>query len=212
MDIEDSMLQWSQTVYGVAHSLHIANSLKLGNLTALLDSLLAAEKWNKSDLGFSSSLPTKEFRNGSINLSGKDHEEVFGILSENIVKILFVNLAVLADECLDQLIAEAGVTPPNYLTGKAEWVKSRIDKKYVWAANGMLELCALRNAVVHNSGKLNDSAIEILKKAEVGDAKQDHEISISFGDLFRYRRALRTVIGELQKLTQKATQAGDSKR
>lgn len=72
----------------------------------------------------------------------------------------------------------------------------------MWAANGMLEFCALRNAVVHNSGKLNDSAIEILKKADVEDAKLNHDISLSFGDLFRYRRALRTVIGELQKLKQ----------
>ncbi len=202
MDIENSMLQWSQTVYGVAHSLHLANSIKLGNLTALLESLSAAEKWNPSDLGFTSSLPTKEFRDGSINLNGKDHGEVFGILSENIVKILFVNLAVLADECLAQLIAEIGATPPNYLTSKAEWVKSKIDDKYAWAANGMLELCALRNAVVHNGGKINESVNDILKKAGVGDAKLGHEVSLSFGDLFRYRRALRTVIGELQKLKQ----------
>ncbi|KRG58711.1 hypothetical protein ABB25_06015 [Stenotrophomonas koreensis] len=200
MDIDNSMLQWSQTVYGVAHSLHLANSIKLGNLTTLIESLSAAERWNQSDLGFTSSLPTKDFRDGSINLDGKDHGEVFGILSENIVKILFVNLAVLADECLNQLITEAGATPPNYLTSKVEWVKSKIDAKYEWAANGMLELCALRNAVVHNGGKINKSVVDILQKAGVGDAKLGHEVSLSFSDLFRYRRALRTVIGELQKL------------
>jgi len=200
MNIESSMLEWSQTVYGVAHSLCIARSVKLGNLTALIDSLSAAEQWNISDLGFTSSLPSKDFKDGSINLNGKDHEEVFAILSENIVKILFINLAVLADECLAQLIEEAGATPSNYLTSKAEWVKSKIDNKYMWAANGMLEICSLRNAFVHNGGKLNDSAIEILKKADVKDAELNHKISISFGDLFRYRRALRTVIGELQKI------------
>lgn len=200
MDIELSMLQWSQTVYGVAHSLHLSNSVKFGNLTTLLDSLHAAERWNKSDLGFTSSLPMKDFKEGSINLSGKDHEEIFATLSENIVKILFINLAVLADECLAQLITEAGVTPPNYLTNKAEWVKSRIEEKYIWAANGILELCALRNAIVHNSGKLNESTIKILAMADIIDASQDHQVSISFGDLFRYRRALRTVIGELQKI------------
>jgi len=98
-----------------------------------------------------------------------------------------------------QLIKEAGTDPPNYLTNKAEWVKSKIDGKYVWAANGMLELCALRNAVVHNGGKINESVNEILEKAGVRDAKIGHMVSFSFGDLFRYRRALRTVIGELQK-------------
>ncbi len=202
MDIENSMLQWSHTVYGVAHSLHLANSIKLGNLTTLIESLSAAEQWNQSDLGFTSTLPTKEFKEGSINLNGKDHEDVFCILSENIIKILFVNLAVLADECLDQLIAEAGVIPPNYLTSKAEWVKSKIDDKYAWAANGMLELCAIRNAVVHNGGTINKSVIDILEKAGVGDAKLDHDVLLSFGDLFRYKRALRTVIGEVQKLKQ----------
>ncbi|MFO1520502.1 MAG: hypothetical protein U1G05_00335 [Kiritimatiellia bacterium] len=142
MDIENTMLQWSQTVYGVAHSLHLASSIKLGNLTALIESLSAAEQWNPSSLGFTSSLPSKEFKDGSINLDGKDHKEVFGILSENTVKILFVNLAVSADECLYQLIRDAGTDPPNYLTSKAEWVKARVCEKYEWAANGMLELCA----------------------------------------------------------------------
>jgi len=201
MSIENAMLQWSQTVYGVAHSLYLAKSVKFGNLTALIESLSASEEWNSSDLGFTSSLPAKEFRDGSINLDGKDHQEVFSILSGNIVKILFVNLAVLADECLEQLIAEAGGRPPNYLTGKAEWVKSKLNPKYEWAANGVLELCAIRNAVVHNGGNINDSANEILKKAGVCDAKIGHVISLSFGDLFRYRRALRTVFGELQKIS-----------
>ncbi len=200
MNIEREMLRWSQTVYGVAHSLHIANSLKLGNLTTLLESLSAAEHWNASDLGFDSALPRKEFREGSINLDGRDHEEIFKVLSENIVKVLFVNLTVLADECLSQLIAEAGVEPPNYLTSKVEWVKSKIDPRFEWAANGLLETCAVRNAIVHNGGKLNESAISNLEKAGISSATRDHEISLSFGDLFRYRRSLRTVLGEVQKL------------
>ncbi|MNR62115.1 hypothetical protein D3C85_1840440 [compost metagenome] len=64
----------------------------------------------------------------------------------------------------------------------------------------MLELCAIRNAVVHNGGQINKAVIDTLEKAGVGDARLGHGVSLSFGDLFRYRRALRTVIGELQKL------------
>jgi uncharacterized protein YutE (UPF0331/DUF86 family) len=200
MNIESSMLQWSQTVYGVAHSLSVARAIKLGNLTQLIDSLIEAEQWNPSDLGFSSAIPKKNFKDGSINLNGEKHEEVFEILSENIVKILFINLAVLADGWLAQLISDTGATPPNYLTNKAEWVKSKIPNAYMWAANGILELCALRNALVHNGGMINESVISILEKADVKDALLSHQISLSFGDLFRYRRALRTVIGELRKL------------
>jgi hypothetical protein len=194
------MLQWSQTVYGVAHSLNIAKAVKLGNLDTLLESLTEADAWNDSDLGFTSNLPQKDFRDGAIKLDGRDHEEVFVNLSENIVRILFVNLAVLADECLDYLIWHAGVSPPNYLTGKAEWVKSKMDAKFLWAANGLLEICALRNAIVHANGVLNSPAIEILEKAGISDARAGHLVSLSFGDLFRYRRALRTVLGEMEKL------------
>lgn len=200
LNLDDEMLRWSQTVYGIAHSLHIAHSLKLGNLTTLLDSLSAAERWNESDLGFESCLPKKEFREGSIKLDGRDHEEVFTLLSENIVKVLFVNLAVLADECLSHLMGEAGVEPPNYLTSKVEWVKSRLEPKYDWAANGLLEMCAIRNAIVHSGGRLSSSSIAILEKAGAKPAHVNHEIRLSFGDLFRYRRALRTVLGEVQKL------------
>jgi len=199
LDLDDEMLRWSQTVYGIAHSLHIAHSLQLGNLTTLIASLSAAEKWNESDLGFESCLPEKEFREGSINLDGRDHEEVFTVLSGNIVKVLFVSLTVIADECLSHLIGLAGVEPPNYLTGKAEWVKSRLDPKYEWAANGLLEMCAIRNAIVHSGSRINSSVIAVLEKANVNSPRNGHEIRLSFGDLFRYRRALRTVLGELQK-------------
>lgn len=199
MNIEERMLQWSQTVYGVAHSLHIAHTLKLGNLETLLESLRAAQNWNRSDLGFQSCLPEKGFKAGSIKLDGKDHEEVFAVLSENIVRILFVNLTVLADECLAELIVEAGVEPPNYLTAKAEWVRSRINGRYAWAADGLLEMCALRNAIVHANGCLNASTLSILMKAGINNAKEGHVVSLAFGDLFRYRRALRTILGEVEK-------------
>lgn len=64
----------------------------------------------------------------------------------------------------------------------------------------MLEFCALTNAVIHNGSRINQSVADILEKAGVSGVKLGHEVSLSFGDLFRYRRALRTVIGELQKL------------
>jgi len=201
MNLDEEMLRWSQTVYGVAHSLHIANSLKLGNLNTLIESLSAAEKWNKSELGFSSGVPEREFTENSIKLDGNNHEEISAALSESIAKVLFVNLMVLADECLALLMRKKGVEPPNYLTSKAEWVKSKLDQsKHEWAANGLLEMCAIRNAIVHARGTLNSSAIEVLEKAGIKSATLNHKVRLSFGDLFRYRRALRTVLGEVQKL------------
>lgn len=200
MDLDAEMLQWSQTVYGVAHSLQIANSVKMGNLTTLVESLIAAERWTSSSLGFVSSVPEREFTDGTIKLDGNSHEDVFATLSGNLSSMLFINLMVLADEWLAQVIRSAGTEPPNYLTAKAEWVKSRIGSRYTWAANGLLEMCAIRNALVHNGGIINQPALEILEKADIQSATLGHKIELSFGDLFRYRRALRTVLGEIQKL------------
>lgn len=199
MDIDQRMREWSQTVYGVAHSLNIANAVKLGNLDTLLESLVAADAWHPSDLGFTSNLPARDFKDGDVRLDGSDHAEVFALLAENIVRILFVNLAVLADECLAHLVRAAGVEPPNYLTSKAEWVKSKLDKKHAWAANGLIELCAVRNALVHSNGHLNASALSLLEMAETTGAQEGYKVQLSFGDLFCYRRALRTVLGEVQK-------------
>lgn len=200
MDLDEEILKWSQTVYGVAHSLSIARSLNLGNLSTLIDSLRSAESWNPSKLGFASCLPVKEFEDGSIKLYGDNHDEIFLRISESIVKILFINFAVVSDACLNHLIFQAGATPGNFLVNKVEWAKSKIDPKFHWAANGMFELAAIRNALVHNNGRWNDSSIRILKQAGISEVDTNVAISLSFGDLFRYRRAFRTLIGELRKL------------
>ncbi|GHS91181.1 hypothetical protein FACS1894139_01210 [Planctomycetales bacterium] len=219
MSIEDSMRQWSKTIYGIISSLHIAKSGDLSNPTPLQDSILAAEEWNASDIGFTSCVRIRKMKENSITLAGENHEEIFRIISERITKILLVNLDLLTDEWLGQSIAAVAVGTPKkpiylpgkavavgapkktiYLPGKIAWVTSKLDKKYAWATNGVLELHAIRNAIVHNSGELNDRVINDLKKAGVEDAKVGHKISISFGDLLRYRRAVRTVINEVKKL------------
>lgn len=201
MNLNKEMLKWSQTVYGVAHSLCISRSIYFGNLGKLVESLQLAEKWNKTNLGFESCIPNRSFKKGCVKLEGSDHEQIFLKISENIVKILFINLAVIADETLGYLIKKSGNKPGNYLINKIEWSKSRINPELHWSINGMLELVAIRNALVHNEGRWNESSIQILKKAGIGSVDRCAIISLSFADLFRYRRALRTLAGELRKLT-----------
>lgn len=199
-DIDKEMLRWSQTVYGIAHSLQIVESINMGNLDTLMTSLRNAAARKPSDLGFESSIDARDFGENAVKLDGRDHAQVFDILSDNVTELLFVNLAVLADECLAQCMANAGANVPNYLTAKVEWIKPRLDQEHRWAANGLLELCAIRNAIVHNEGRLGRKSVELLLSADVTNIKEDHRIQLSFGDLFRYRRALRTVVGEARKL------------
>lgn len=201
MDVDSEMLAWSQTVYGVGHALHVAKSINFGNLNTIVESMTAAERWNPSNLGFESSLPVKEFTPGSIKLDGGSHHEVFAHVSENIVRVLFVNLAVLADEVIGYLIGLTGENVPQYLFNKIEWVKPRITPGLEWAINGMFEMVAIRNALVHNNGRWNSTTIGQLRATGVTDVQSEVQISLSFGDLFRYRRALRTVVGELRKPT-----------
>ncbi len=197
------MKAWSQTVYGVAHALHIARSINFGNLATVEESLSQAEQWCKSNLGFESNLPALSFKKNSINLQNSDHDEIFANLSSNVTKVLFIGLATLIDESLTHLISKHS-SPPNTLTPKIQWIESRIPAKYSWASNGLFELCALRNALVHNAGRHNQSSIDILSLAGITTATNNHLITISFGDLFRYRRAFRTICGELLKLRKKS--------
>lgn len=200
MDVDAEMLRWSHTVYGVGHALYVAESINFGNLDTIVDSMRAAEAWNKTALGFESNLPVREFTEGSIYLKGSGHKEVFGRVSESIVKVLFINLAILADEIIGYLIGQTGSAVPNYLFNKIEWTHARIPPSYHWVTNGLFELVAIRNALVHGGGRWSNSTIAQLRAAGIQEVDMNVDISLSFGDLFRYRRALRTVIGELRKL------------
>ncbi len=199
MDVEAEMLRWSHTVYGVGHALHVAESIKFGNLETIIDSMRAAETWNNSVLGFESNLPARKFTEGSIYLDGSGHKEVFNRVTESIVRVLFINLAVLADEIMGYLIGQTGATVPNYLFNKVEWTHARIPSNFHWVTYGLFELVAIRNALVHGDGRWNESTVAQLKLAGIQHVDMNVEISLSFGDLFRYRRALRSVIGELRK-------------
>jgi len=200
MDVDSEMLRWSQTVYGVAHALHVARSINFGNLNTIIESLRAAEAWNPSVLGFESNVPAKSFVDGSVKLDGDDHQQVFARLAENIVDVLFVSLAVQADVVIGYLIEKTGQKAPDFLFSKIEWTKSRISEKQKWAINGLFEVVALRNALVHGAGSWSETTVQQLRKAGIEDVDTSARVSLSFGDLFRYRRALRTVVGELRTL------------
>jgi hypothetical protein len=200
MDVDAEMLKWSQTVYGIAHSLQIAKSIHLGNLESIVESLRAVESWNISNVGFSSCVPRRDFYEGAIKLDGHTHDEIFQRVSENVVQVLFVSLNVFADEVLGYLINKTGAAPGNFLINKLEWAKPRIDSKFHWAINGLFEMVAIRNAIVHNNAKWNAATVAQLRLAGVGTVDEKVQISLSFGDLFRYKRALRTISGEIRKI------------
>lgn len=50
-------------------------------------------------------------------------------------------------------------------------------------------------------GNLDALSADLLGKANAKNVVLGHEVKLSVGDLFRHRRALRTVIGELRKLS-----------
>lgn len=194
------MKAWSRTAYGIAHSLYIADSMNMGNLTTIGESLRNADGWRESDLGFGSNIESRQFEKEDVQLGADNHQEIFRNLVDSAIGMLLVNLAVISEECLEFLIRRAGDKPPTYLTPKVEWAKARVRSKHIWAPNGMLEMCAVRNALVHNGGVINSKTVSILDKAEIKNAEEGHEITMSFGDLFRYKRAFRTTIGEIERL------------
>jgi hypothetical protein len=180
----------------------MADAMNMGNLTTIGESLSIADSWRESDLGFDSSVEPRQFGKDDVELNADNHQEIFQDLIDSAIRMLFVNLAVLSEDCLDFLIKRAGDVPPNYLKPKIEWAKARVRPEHSWAPNGMLEMCAVRNVLVHNRGVINSKAISILNGAEINTVEEGHEVVLSFGDLFRYKRALRTTVGEIERLDQ----------
>ncbi len=69
-------------------------------------------------------------------------------------------------------------------------------KPHEWAYHGCLELIAIRNCMVHNESKWNERSINIVKPFIPIPPKDGEKISIGIPMVFRYRKAVRTLVNE----------------
>jgi len=114
--------------------------------------------------------------------------------------MLVMDLTVILDEMASESLGFLGHDSKNYRfpQSKIEKLSKFIRNNYQWSANGCLELIAVRNALTHNNGKWNSESIKIIAKFVSPAPDEGDLLIVGFPMLFRYRKAIRTFLNEVQ--------------
>lgn len=187
---------WTNTLYALIQSLHVAKQIQFGNLPLIGQNIKEASTWVSPECSYSSVLCLKPFGNGQVKFR-RDPNAHFEEISAQVVKMLIEDLVVIMDQMMADILATKKQQVPNYPQGKVEALKKRLDPKYQWASNGCLELIAVRNVQVHCNGRWNAKAIKIIEPFVVPPPNEGDRLSIGFSMLFRYRQAIRTFLNQV---------------
>lgn len=188
---------WTQTTLGMIHALSIAKGVQMGNMNRLGENVVAAFSWIPSNIGFISSVPTRAPESKSFSLSGKNEDDIFNRVARNSCELLFTDLVVLLDVYMEILLKNKKIEPKRFPSGRIE--QFIISAKYDWAKRGVQEMVVIRNCLVHSAGNWSKGAADQIQsicgnRPTVGD-----KVCVGFDDLFRYKRAVRTFLGEANR-------------
>jgi hypothetical protein len=196
----DTLREWTQTMYGLIHSVKLSSAVDMGNINRVDQSISESLSWFSGSQQFNSNIEQRNFKSDRVNLNDGDIEQVTAKLKINLLKVLLIDLAALCDALLAEILAKhkneeeiSSVYP--YLRNKVEAVACTDEAK--WAQKGVLELNILRNCIIHNDTKWNDKGLMELRNicsnitASPGDS-----VTLTYEDLLRYKRAVRTLLNQ----------------
>ncbi|MDP0498684.1 MAG: hypothetical protein Q7P63_01165 [Verrucomicrobiota bacterium JB022] len=200
--------RWSQFVAGFIVAISHAKSIDWSDQDLIDSILLDSERWSKSDLGFDSSLRSQKYSNGDIRLSSEDGKTMFNLIAEDGAEALMIGLAATADAICQSIYKDIEGEHTDTLsstTAYVQYYQKRLKgvTQHTWCIKGMFELIAIRNTLLHSNGYWCEKSIGILELGEVDTSSIDcsRRIRVSFDDIYKYRRALRTFAGELKRLS-----------
>jgi hypothetical protein len=200
--LDARLKRWSQSAYGLLHSVEKLKASNFKDASSVEQSISRLVQRLPSKVGFSSAISNKSIKKNSIKFSSKDGKESKNELINSLICMLVVDLVVLFDDIAGTQLAGKGIKCDETPGGKADLLKSRFPDSRKWAARGVIELVSIRNAIVHNDSSWNDKALNLLSLADVIELPQPGtQLRVGVDDLFRYRRAVRTALNEIKKLT-----------
>jgi hypothetical protein len=127
----------------------------------------------------------------------RDPNRHFTAISQQLIKMLIQDLVVILDEMMDEALAHRGERAGPYPQSKIEKLKKALAPEYHWAAQGCLELVAARNVLTHSKGVWNKKSIAIVEAFVEPKPKVGEKLSIGITMLFRYRKAMRTLLNQV---------------
>ncbi len=194
---QDALARWSQTVYGLVHSVFISNSLGLGNINRIGESITDSFSWLPRMDQFDSNVKHRDSSREDFRLYDHEVNNVILNIRGNLLFFLFVSLAALTDELLSSIMVAKGKRPEEfqYLIDKVKVV--RCDNEREWSRKGVIELNIIRNCFIHNDGNWSDRGLNDIRPIVTNlIAKNGDSVDVNYEDLFRYKRAVRTLLNQ----------------
>jgi hypothetical protein len=186
---------WTNTVYALIHSIHIAREKEFGDLASLDGRVRESASWVQPDCSYASSL--LDHKGGRDRLRfRRDPNKHFEEISRQVIKMLIQDLVVILDQMMDEALEAAGEKAGPFPQSKVEKLRAKLGHEYQWAADGCLELIAARNVFTHARGVWTERTIRIITFLKQPPAPGDI-LSIGVTMLFRYRKAMRTFLNEI---------------
>lgn len=187
---------WTSTLYTLVHSLHIARELQFGDLATLDQRVREAHEWVNPDCSYNSTLLSHPQGTKALTFR-RDPSRHFNETSRQIVKMLVQDLVVILDEMMDEALIDRGEKAGTFPQSKIEKLRRSLDERYAWAANGCLELVAVRNVLTHAQGRWNEKTIRIVADFTHPPPQLGERLIVGFSMLFRYRKAMRTFLNQV---------------
>lgn len=187
---------WTNTLYTLIHSLHLAKESSFGDLKTLDQRARDTTRWVTPDCSYASVLLAHPSGKDKITFR-RDPNIHFPDISRQVIKMLVQDLVVILDEMMDEALVQSGETAGNFPQSKIEKLRKALDQRHQWSANGCLELVAARNVLTHNMGRWNPRTIEIVNGFVTPTPVEGERLIVGFTMLFRYRKAMRTMLNEV---------------
>ncbi len=194
-----ALTRWSQTAYGLVHSVTMSSRLDLGNINRIGASVTESFGWFPRKDQFDSNVEHRPYKEDDFRLEDGDVKDVVSNLKANLLSLLLVDLAALTDELLSSILTAKGKKPANFpfLSNKAKSVICAPEQE--WARRGVLELNVIRNCFVHNDGKWSNRGLKDIGGIVTNlTAKDSDPVTVNYEDVFRYKRAVRTLLNQAE--------------
>jgi hypothetical protein len=186
---------WTTTFYTLLHSLSLAKAIHFGDKARLADSVVDSRSWISTPCSFASVLVNNPIGDSGVTFR-RDPSTHFESTCENLIRMLIQDLVVIFDQMMDESLAAWGETAGDYPQSKVEKLATHTDAKYEWAVRGCLEMIAARNVLAHSGGCWNTRSVAIVSGFVNPPPKVGDKLEIGFQMLFRYRKAIRTLLNQ----------------
>lgn len=190
---------WTSTLYTLIYSLHFAREQNFGDLASLDRRARDAHGWVSPDCSYQSVLLAHPDGRKPLTFR-REPSKHFDDTARQVIKMLLQDLVVILDEMMDEALAVRGETAGKFPQSKIQKLRKGLDSRYDWAANGCLELVAVRNVLTHAQGRWNEQSIAIVQPFISPPPRTGAKLTVGFSMLFRYRKAMRTLLNEVSRV------------